>query len=293
MALFRRKSKNKGKEIDDGPRNFKWDEILSITDGLTNQLGEGMFGKVYKGKYKGADVPVKVGEDTRGKNLRGSWTAEINMLTNLKHKNIIKLVGHGEDVQGSNLFLVYEYVHTDLKSKMEALTWSETLKVLKGVAAMLEYIHTRRIVYNDLKPENVLLDEDCSVKIGDFGAALEENEYVQIYTPGYEAPELRKAKPSFDIYSFGIVALQLIMKADSVKSLEDSRRGRSGGTKTILEHKRELQKNGQPVVHRRLLGSGCDSKITKKLLEIVDKCTIRDPTARPSIREVLVHLENL
>ncbi|KAK8489953.1 hypothetical protein V6N12_074551 [Hibiscus sabdariffa] len=270
MALFRRKSKNKGKEIDDGPRNFKWDEILSITDGLTNQLGEGMFGKVYKGKYKGADVPVKVGEDTRGKNLRGSWTPSLTSISS-------PVFGRSQ--------------HLD--SLATALTWSETLKVLKGVAAMLEYIHTRRIVYNDLKPENVLLDEDCSVKIGDFGAALEENEYVQIYTPGYEAPELRKAKPSFDIYSFGIVALQLIMKADSVKSLEDSRRGRSGGTKTILEHKRELQKNGQPVVHRRLLGSGCDSKITKKLLEIVDKCTIRDPTARPSIREVLVHLENL
>ncbi|KAB2601835.1 LRR receptor-like serine/threonine-protein kinase [Pyrus ussuriensis x Pyrus communis] len=207
-------------------------EIIRATNGFDSIfcIGKGGSGSVYKAKLpSGSIVAVKKlhqkldGEETSQKDFHN----EISALINIRHRNIVKLCGFCSNSQHS--FLVYEYLEKGslasiLSKEDEAkeLDWSTRVRIVKGVAHALSYLHhdcVPPIVHRDLSSNNILLDYDYEPCVSDFGTAKLLNPDSSNWsslagTYGYVAPELaytRKVTEKCDVYSFGVLALEVIM----------------------------------------------------------------------------------
>ncbi|KAM1007814.1 hypothetical protein ACFX2A_004424 [Malus domestica] len=206
-------------------------EIIRATNGFDSIfcIGKGGSGSVYKAKLpSGSIVAVKKlhqkldGEETSQKEFHN----EISALINIRHRNIVKLCGFCSNSQHS--FLVYEYLEKGslasiLSKEDEAkeLEWSRRVRIVKGVAHALSYLHhdcVPPIVHRDLSSSNILLDYDYEPCVSDFGTAKLLNPDSSNWsslagTYGYVAPELaytRKVTEKCDVYSFGVLALEVI-----------------------------------------------------------------------------------
>ncbi|KAM1765305.1 hypothetical protein TB1_004357 [Malus domestica] len=207
-------------------------EIIRATNGFDSIfcIGKGGSGSVYKAKLpSGSVVAVKKlhqkldGEETSQKEFHN----EISALINIRHRNIVKFCGFCSNSQHS--FLVYEYLEKGslasiLRKEDEAkeLDWSRRVRVVKGVAHALSYLHhdcVPPIVHRDISSSNILLDYDYEPCVSDFGTAKllnpdSSNWSCLAGTYGYVAPELaytRKVTEKCDVYSFGVLALEVIM----------------------------------------------------------------------------------
>ncbi|KAI4357122.1 hypothetical protein L6164_001090 [Bauhinia variegata] len=218
-----------------------YDELRLATGNFSeeNLIGSGSFGSVYKGQLsQGIAVAVKVLDVLRTGSLK-SFNAECEALRNLRHRNLVKLITScsGIDFKCNEfLALVYEFLcNGSLEdwingrrkhSNGNGLSLKERLKIAIDVASALEYLHHDSeisIVHCDLKPSNILIDEDMTAKLGDFGLArlLIERSDVQASISsthvlrgsiGYIPPEYswgEKPSTAGDVYSFGIVLLEL------------------------------------------------------------------------------------
>ncbi|KAK1439630.1 hypothetical protein QVD17_05450 [Tagetes erecta] len=193
-----------------------------------NKIGQGGFGSVYKGTLQdGLLVAIKVLSADSSQGLR-EFLTEITVISDIQHENLVKL--HGYCVEGNHRILVYGYLkngsldHTLLGSGHCSInfTWEIRRKICIGVAKGLAYLHEEvhpHVIHRDIKASNILLDEDFTPKISDFGLAkLFPSHLTHISTriagtQGYLAPEYamrgqltRKA----DIYSFGVLVLEIV-----------------------------------------------------------------------------------
>ncbi|KAF3948533.1 hypothetical protein CMV_025483 [Castanea mollissima] len=209
---------------------FDFASISAATDNFSdsNKLGEGGFGTVYKGILSdGKQVAVK---RLSGCSEQGSteFTTEVLLIKKVQHKNLVRLLGFCIDREEK--LLIYEYMPNSSldfslfdANRREQLNWSKQINIIIGIARGLLYLHEDsqlRIIHMDLKPSNVLLDNDMNPKILDFGMAriIEGNEHEAntariVGTYGYMAPEytmngLYSIKS--DVYSFGVLLLEII-----------------------------------------------------------------------------------
>ncbi|KAI3924817.1 hypothetical protein MKW98_031068 [Papaver atlanticum] len=199
-------------------------------------IGKGGQGSVYKATlHNGITFAVKCLHDTSSSSSEyasseatryKSFMSEVHALTDIRHRNIVKM--YGFSATNGNMFLVYEYVERGslanvLYNEKEAkvLNWSMRLNIIKGVAQALSYLHhdcTPPIVHRDITGNNILLDPEYEAKVSDFGTARllkpdESNWTVPVGSYGYMAPELAstmKVTQKSDVYSFGVVALELL-----------------------------------------------------------------------------------
>ncbi|CAN7027592.1 unnamed protein product [Brassica rapa subsp. trilocularis] len=212
---------------------------------VENKLGEGGFGAVYKGVLSdGQEIAVKrLSENAQQGEIE--FKNEFLLVAKLQHRNLVKLLGYSID--GTERLLVYEYLpHTSLDKFIfdpihgKELDWEVRYKIIGGVARGLLYLHQDsrlRIIHRDLKASNILLDEEMTPKIADFGLArlFDIDHTTQRYTNrvvgtfGYMAPEyVMHGQFSFktDVYSFGVLVLEIISgKKNSCFSDEDSMEG--------------------------------------------------------------------
>lgn len=167
-----------GKEIE--TLYFSFSQMLTATDNLSsrNLAGHGV-GYLYKGRLpNGLDIAVKRHDRSSAQGLP-EFRAEIEIIPNLRHKNIVALLGCC--VQGEEKILVYEYMPNKSldyiiadESKRELLNWSKRLQIIKGIADGLLYLHVHSqmcIVHRNIKASNILLDHEMNAKISDFGLA--------------------------------------------------------------------------------------------------------------------------
>ncbi|XP_031480260.1 uncharacterized protein LOC116250622 isoform X2 [Nymphaea colorata] len=192
-------------------------------------LGEGGFGRVYSGALEdGTKVAVKVlkREDRQGGK---EFLAEVEMLNRLHHRNLVKLIGIC--VEERNRCLVYELVPNGsveshlhgVDKQLAPLDWSARMKIALGSARGLAYLHedsSPRVIHRDFKSSNILLEDDFTPKVSDFGlarAALTDgNEHIStrvMGTFGYVAPEYAMTGHLLvksDVYSYGVVLLELL-----------------------------------------------------------------------------------
>ncbi|KAJ4795941.1 Kinase superfamily protein [Rhynchospora pubera] len=193
-------------------------------------IGEGGFGKVYKGTLERAGQIVAVKQlKLDGEQGNREFLNEVSMLSNLQHSNLVNLVGYCSE--GDQKLLVYEYMPSgtvedhlfDLKRGQQPLDWFTRMRIAHGVAEGLEYLHEKvdpPVIFRDLKASNILLDENFNPKLSDFGLAkfgpVGNNTHVSTMiagTYGYCAPEYvmtGQLKVTSDVYSFGVVLLELI-----------------------------------------------------------------------------------
>lgn len=216
---------------------FSVGSLKLATQNFKIKLGRGGFGSVYEGTLvDGTKVAVKCLESCHQGTKE--FLAEVNTIGSIHHFNLVRLIGFCDE--GLNRLLVYEYMYNGSLDKWifnddlcETLTWTIRRKIIEGVAAGLEYLHEhckKNVIHFDIKPQNILLDEDFNVKISDFGLAKmvdrDESQVMTVVkgTPGYMAPELinnSAISVKVDVYSLGVVILEIVCGRRNFGSLEE------------------------------------------------------------------------
>ncbi|RXI03545.1 hypothetical protein DVH24_004197 [Malus domestica] len=208
---------------------FTYRELCVATNNFhpDNLLGEGGFGRVYKGKFEGTEqVVVAVKQlDRNGFQGNREFLVEVLILSLLHHAHLVNLVGYCAD--GDQRILAYEYMaNGSLEDHLlgkKALDWNTRMKIAAGAAKGLEYLHEQAnppVIYRDFKASNILLDENFNPKLSDFGLAklgpTGDMTHVStrvMGTYGYCAPEYAltgQLTTKSDLYSFGVVFLEII-----------------------------------------------------------------------------------
>lgn len=292
------------KQVPGIPVRFSFEDLQIATEDFKERLGGGGFGSVFKGVLKdGSKIAVKR-LDRMEQGMR-EFLAEVETIGSLHHFNLVRLIGFC--VEKSCRLLVYEYMINGsldkwifVRDPRPCLDWQTRKKIILDVAKGLTYLHEdcrRRIAHLDIKPQNILLDENFNAKVSDFGLAqlIERDEsLVQATmrgTPGYIAPEWRKSKISVkvDIYSFGIVLLEVV---SARRNLDRSRSESSCHLLRLLQEKAKedrlfdiLESFDEEMENHR------DEMI--RMIKIGSWCLQDDPGKRPSMSTVVKVLEGV
>ncbi|XP_024641423.1 PR5-like receptor kinase [Medicago truncatula] len=212
-------------------RRYKFSHIKKMTNNFEVKLGQGGYGTVYKGKLLNDRlVAVKILNASKGKGEE--FMNEVSSITKTSHVNVVALLGFCFD--GRKKALIYEFMSNGSLDKFiynaqhetyQSLSWEILYEIAKGIARGLEYLHrgcSTRILHFDIKPHNILLDENFCPKISDFGLArlcLKKESIISMSgargTMGYVAPELWNrnfggVSYKSDVYSYGMMLLEII-----------------------------------------------------------------------------------
>nr|XP_043608411.1 cold-responsive protein kinase 1-like [Erigeron canadensis] len=287
-----------------GLKNYKYTDLQSATHNFSKEyrIGKGGYGEVFKAVLDNENaVAVKKLYVEYGK-AKMEFDNEINLISNVRHRNLMQLLGWSSN--GSELLLVLEYMPQGSLDqflwgeKRGTLNWRHRFDIIFGIAKGLVHLHEEfhvKIVHRDIKSSNVLLDNDFQPKIADFGLARfqpgDESHVSTRFagTLGYTAPEYAtfgRLSEKVDTYSFGIVVLEIIsgQKCTDVNSDEQ-------GDTYLLEHAWTLYEEG---LHMNLIDETLDSKEHKedimKIIEIALLCTQSPVSSRPTMSEVVLML---
>ncbi|XP_076884178.1 serine/threonine-protein kinase PCRK1-like [Bidens hawaiensis] len=274
----------------------------------SSMIGEGGYGIVHKGVIKSLENPsddicVAVKRGKRGQRGFKQWETEVNILGDIMHHNLVKLIGYCDDQ--NDWLLVYEYmpngsVDDHLSADSETpLSWDRRLKIALDAAIGLTYLHEgmggrRKIIFRDFKPSNVLLDKDWNAKLSDFGFAREGPQEGQTHvstsvvggTKGYAAPEYvqtGRLRFSIDVWSYGVFLEELItgrrpiVKKNSVEKDPEC-------TSWICCYACAGKSN--LTVDPRLEGTYSE-RSKQRMCFVAEKCLVKDPRNRPTMSQVL------
>ncbi|KAM3740818.1 hypothetical protein ACB098_08G128000 [Castanea mollissima] len=214
-------------------RRYSYADIKTMTNSLNDKLGQGGYGSVYKGKLQdGSFVAVKVLiKETKGNGEE--FVNEVASISRTSHVNIVTLKGFC--IEGSKRALIYELMPNGSLEKFiykgnpsnsnHQLGWETLYKISIGIARGLEYLHrgcNTQILHFDIKPHNILLDENFFPKISDFGLAKicpREKSIISMVgargSTGYIAPEVvcrnfGEISHKSDVYSYGMMVLEMV-----------------------------------------------------------------------------------
>nr|AHW98581.1 protein kinase [Oryza punctata] len=224
-----------------GVRQFKYNELAAATNRFSSEnrlIGAGPFGEVYKGflREMGRHVAIKkISKESRSEGSNRDFYDEVKIISSAKNKNLVELVGWCMKrrwnifdficwcrEKANTIFLVYEFVDNSnlrvhLHEKEAVLPWTTRYKIVKDICAALVYLHHERcpfVLHRNIKPNNILLDREFNAKLADFGLSRSAD---KVGKARYLDPECRKTgkfKRSSDVYSFGIVLLEIACKKD-------------------------------------------------------------------------------
>ncbi|KAL3641444.1 hypothetical protein CASFOL_016412 [Castilleja foliolosa] len=232
---------------------FPLEELLKATGNFSDEhkIGSGSFGSVYHATLDdGRKVAVKRAEFSSSSSYAGptkrreedkdlAFMNELEFLSKLNHKNLVRLLGFCED--SDERVLVYEYMengtlfdHLHKLQDSPLLSWATRIKVALDAARGIEYLHeysNPQIIHRDIKSSNILLDDDWTAKVSDFGLSLmgpqDGKTHLSLLaagTMGYMDPEyyrLQVLTTNSDVYSFGIVLLELLSGCNAIHKNEN------------------------------------------------------------------------
>ncbi|XP_054805614.1 serine/threonine-protein kinase PBL27 isoform X2 [Prosopis cineraria] len=301
----------------DGPtahiaaQTFTFRELAAATRNFRPEclLGEGGFGRVYKGHLESTGQVVAVKQlDRNGLQGNREFLVEVLMLSLLHHPNLVSLIGYCAD--GDQRLLVYElmplgsledHLH-DLPPDKEPLDWNTRMKIAAGAAKGLEYLHDKAnppVIYRDLKSSNILLDEGFHPKLSDFGLAklgpVGDKTHVStrvMGTYGYCAPEYAMTGQltlKSDVYSFGVVFLELITGRKAIDNT------RAHGEHNLVAWARPLFKDRRkfPAMADPLLQGRYPMRGLYQALAVAAMCLQEQAATRPLIGDVVTALTYL
>ncbi|KAJ3693043.1 hypothetical protein LUZ60_012138 [Juncus effusus] len=210
---------------------FSYEEIQEATNGFDEglKIGQGGYGSVYKGVINEKTVAIKV-LNPQGMQGKDEFYKEMDVLSKIKHPNLVTLIGACPEAYA----LVYEFLpngsledRLSSKEKSEPLTWRARIRISAEICSALMFLHSTSnktivVIHGDLKPANILLDDNLVSRLGDFGIcrllAADANTILfrcsgPTGTFVYMDPEFLASgelRPCSDVYSFGIVLLRLL-----------------------------------------------------------------------------------
>ncbi|XP_062012847.1 probable serine/threonine-protein kinase PBL7 [Rosa rugosa] len=282
------------------PRVFTFRDLAVVTQNFSQQslIGEGGTAKVYKGYLETGQLAQRGTKE---------FDAEANLLTTLRHPNIVTLIGHC--VEGEEMLLVYEFMELgslvdhlhDFRPSTTVLSWRTRVEVAVGIAKGLAYLHDsinhHQVIHRDLKSSNILLDANFIPKISDFGISklgpVGEDTHVSTEvkgTCGFLDPEYvlsGQLTVKADIYSFGIILWELIAGRKAIEP------DQSSGKQNILQWAQPYYNNNSEEhrklvdpTHPRLKGK-YSKKNMEKAISLAAMCTDRNAPSRPPMNEVV------
>lgn len=291
--------------------NFPISEIQSATQYFNEGLliGKGGFGKVYQGKLKiGIETIVAIKRLDSGSTQGATeFWAEVEMLSMLRHCNLVSLIGYCNDHK--EMIIVYEYVpngnlEDHLHKHHTPLSFSQRLRICIGAARGLQYLHTGTgievgIIHRDVKSSNVLLDYNWAAKISDFGLSKISpidkpstgvNTLIK-GTFGYIDPNYfstgRLTRKS-DVFSFGVILLEVLCRKRAVDSSLDEDQW------SLVEWARDFMRAGKL---KEIIDPFIKAEISRKCLntyaKIVEGCLHTSPKQRITMAEVVSGLESI
>ncbi|XVF14962.1 hypothetical protein REPUB_Repub09cG0106500 [Reevesia pubescens] len=282
------------------PLSFSFAEIEQMTDNFKEEIGKGAFGTVYKGTIMSDGLKVVAVKRLDKVSNQGEreFQNEMKIIGRTHHRNLVRLLGYCHD--GPNRLLIYEYMINGsladvLFTPEKKPCWNGRVEIARNIARGLLYLHEEcetQIIHCDIKSQNILMDEQRQAKIADFGLAkLLKPDQTKTFTGirgtrGYVAPEWHRKLPvtvKADVYSFGIVVLEIICCRRSVNW-------------SLLEEEAVLEEWVYNCFEagevRKLVGDeDVDEKQLERMVRVGLWCILDEPTLRPSMKKVLLMLE--
>ncbi|XP_017970557.1 PREDICTED: probable receptor-like protein kinase At5g24010 [Theobroma cacao] len=268
-------------------------------------IGEGGFGKVYCGTLRAEKVAVKRRAPGHKQGL-AEFQTEIMVLSRTRHRNLVSLIGYCDE--RSEMILVYEFMEkgtlrdnlydTNGCSKQNGLSWTERLEICIGTAAALHYLHTGsavKIIHRDVKSTNILLDENYTAKVSDFGISKSGHSDLTLnHTDvkgsfGYLDPEYfvsSELTEKSDVYSFGVVLLEVLCARPAIINSPQKEEVNLADWGLLWLKKGQLEKIIDPVLVDKI-----NPDSLRKFGELAEKCLEAKGTKRPTMHEVLWDLE--
>ncbi|KAK7385135.1 hypothetical protein VNO78_30846 [Psophocarpus tetragonolobus] len=285
------------------PIRYSYKEIKNMAKGFQDKLGKGGFGSVFKGRLRsGPIVAIKMLDKSKGNGQ--DFINEVATIGRIHHQNIVQLIGYC--VEGKKRALVYDFMSNGSLDKFlffkdggMHLTYDKIYNIAIGVARGIAYLHCgceMQILHFDIKPHNILLDENFIPKVSDFGLAKLypiDNNIVTITaargTIGYMAPELfykniGRTSQKADVYSFGMLLMEMASKRKNLNPLAEH----SSQLYFPLWVYGQLEKEKDIEMED---GSLEEKQIAKKLIIIALWCIQLKPDDRPSMNKVIEMLE--
>ncbi|GMP30977.1 hypothetical protein CsSME_00005387 [Camellia sinensis var. sinensis] len=289
------------------PKRCRYSDLKKITSSFKYKLGQGGYGSVYKGKLSdGRLVAVKVLSQTEGNGQE--FINEVASISRTSHVNVVNLLGFCFETK--RRALIYEFMANGSLDKFICndesvntncrLEWSTLYQIAVGIARGLEYLHrgcSTRIVHFDIKPHNILLDEDLRPKISDFGLAkLCHTKWSHLSivgvrgTAGYTAPEVfsrtfGQVSHKSDVYSYGMMVLEMTGARDQkVVVVQTSEKYFPHWIYEHLEHGKDLSLHGVVTTTE-------EEETVRKMILVGLWCIQTNPSDRPPMSKVVEMLE--
>ncbi|MCO5586820.1 hypothetical protein L7F22_040764 [Adiantum nelumboides] len=271
-----------------------------------NIVGCGGFGLVYRADLTdGTKLAIKKLTGDCGQ-MEREFRAEVETLSKAQHKNLVPLQGYLQI--GNERLLLYSYMENGsldywLHERIDGgncLDWPTRLKIAQGAAHGLAYLHQvcdPHVVHRDIKSSNILLDEKFQAHLADFGLArlmMSTDTHVTtevVGTLGYIPPEYchaLNATPRGDIYSFGVVLLELLTRRRPV----DICKGRGAGDLVAWVLQRRSIGRSEEIFDTYLLNKGYEEQMLQ-ILDVACPCINPDPSKRPTIGDVVNWLDQI
>ncbi|CAL9196088.1 probable serine/threonine-protein kinase PBL7 [Musa acuminata AAA Group] len=291
-------------------QTFSFRELSAVTKNFRRDcfLGEGGFGRVYKGRLETGQVVAVKQLDRNGLQGNREFLVEVLMLSLLHHPNLVNLIGYCAD--GDQRLLVYEFMPLGsledhlhyIPANKEPLDWNSRMKIAAGAAKGLEYLHDKAnppVIYRDFKSSNILLGEGYHPKLSDFGLAklgpVGDNTHVStrvMGTYGYCAPEYAmtgQLTVKSDVYSFGVVFLELITGRKAIDNARPTgEQNLVAWARPLFKDRRKFPKMADPLLQGRYPMRGL-----YQALAVAAMCLQEQAATRPLIGDVVTALSYL
>ncbi|RDX71411.1 putative serine/threonine-protein kinase PBL5, partial [Mucuna pruriens] len=300
-----------GKDNGYRAKTFTFDELAAATGNFRSDcfLGEGGFGKVFKGNLKKINQVVAIKQlDPHGLQGIREFVVEVLTLSLADHPNLVKLFGFC--AEGTQRLLVYEYMPLgslenhlqDLPRGRKPLGWNSRMKIAAGAARGLEYLHDKMnppVIYRDLKCSNILLGEGYHAKLSDFGLAKVgpsgDKTHVStrvMGTYGYCAPDYAMTGQltfKSDIYSFGVVLLEIITGRKAIDNVKPAKeQNLVAWARPLFKDRKRFSEMVDPLLQGQYPVRGL-----YQALAIAAMCVQEQPNMRPVIADVVTALNFL